>query len=80
MMTRPAVVGQGALRTLEDHHLHRRPARRNGLVAPFVLDGPMNGEAFLVYVDKALVRTLQSDEIVVTNNLPAHKVEGVCAN
>jgi transposase len=45
--------------------------------APFVLDGPMNGEAFLVYVEKALVPTLQPDEIVVTDNLPAHKVEGV---
>ena len=48
--------------------------RRNGLVAPFVLDGPMNGEAFLVYVEKVLVPTLQPDEIVVMDNLPAHKV------
>jgi len=32
--------------------------RRNGLVAPFVLDGPMNGEAFRVYVEKVLVPIL----------------------
>jgi len=51
--------------------------RRNGLVAPFVLDGPMNGEAFPVTVEKALVPTLQPDEIVAMDNLPAHKVEGV---
>jgi len=51
--------------------------RRNGLVAPFVLDGPMNGEAFLVYVEKILVPSLVPDDIVVMDNLPAHKVEGV---
>ena len=51
--------------------------RRNGPVAPFVLDGPMNGEAFRVYVEKVLVPILQPEEIVVMDNLPAHKVEGV---
>jgi transposase len=51
--------------------------RRNGLVAPFVLDGPMNGEAFRVYVEKILVPSLVPDDIVVKDNLPAHKVEGV---
>ena len=51
--------------------------RREGLVAPFVLDGPMNGEAFLVYVEKILVPALRPDEIVVMDNLPAHKVAGV---
>jgi transposase len=51
--------------------------RRNGLVAPFVPDEPINGEAFPVDVEKALVPTLQPDEIVVMDDLPAHKVEGV---
>jgi transposase len=51
--------------------------RRNGLVAPFILDGSMNGEAFLVYVEKMLVPTLAPDDIVVMDNLPAHKVDGV---
>jgi transposase len=51
--------------------------RRNGLVAPFVLDGPMNGEAFRVYVEKIRVPPLVPDDIAAMDNLPAHKVEGV---
>lgn len=51
--------------------------RRDGLVAPFVLDGPMDGAAFLVYVEKFLVPSLTQGDIVVMDNLPAHKVEGV---
>jgi transposase len=51
--------------------------RRNALVAPFILEGPMNGEAFRVYVEKILVPALAPDNIVVMDNLPAHKVAGV---
>jgi len=51
--------------------------RQDGLVAPFVLDGPMNGEAFRLYVEKILVPTLRPGDIVVMDNLAAHKVEGV---
>lgn len=51
--------------------------RRNRLVAPFVLDGPMNGDAFLVYVEKFLIPTLEPGDRVVADNLSAHKVEGV---
>ena len=53
--------------------------RRGGMTAPWVLDGPMNGEAFLVYVRKVLVPTLRPGDIVVMDNLPAHKVAGVRA-
>jgi len=51
--------------------------RFDGLVAPFVLDGPMNGEAFLVYVKEVLAPTLSNGDMVVIDNLPAHKVKGV---
>jgi len=51
--------------------------RCDGLVAPFVLDGPMNGAAFLVYLEKFLVPSLTPGDIVVMDNLPAHKIEGV---
>jgi transposase len=48
-----------------------------GMTAPWVLDGPMNGKAFLVYVREVLVPTLHPGDIVVMDNLPAHKVAGV---
>lgn len=38
-----------------------------------VLDGPMNGAAFLAYVEQVLVPTLRPGDIVVMDNLPAHK-------
>jgi hypothetical protein len=51
--------------------------RYDGLVAPFVLDGPMTGEAFLAYVEKILAPSLSEGETVVIDNLSAHKVKGV---
>ena len=44
-----------------------------------VLDGPMNGPAFLAYIEQVLVPTLRPGQIVVMDNLPAHKVGGVRA-
>ena len=55
----------------------KRPhSRPDGLVAPFILDGPMTGEAFLVYLDEILIPTLEINDIVVMDSLPAHKVAG----
>jgi transposase len=51
--------------------------RHDGIVAPLVLDRPMNGELFLVYLKKVLAPTLSPGDIVVMDNLPAHKVSGV---
>ena len=51
--------------------------RNDEIVAPLVLDGPMNGEAFLAYVEQALVPELRPGDIVIMDNLPAHKVHGV---
>jgi transposase len=47
--------------------------RHDGLAAPMVLDGPMNGEAFLAYVEQALVPELKPGDVVIMDNLPAHK-------
>ncbi len=51
--------------------------RFNGLTAPFIMDGPMDGDGFLAYVEQVLVPTLKPGDIVVVDNLPAHKVPGV---
>ncbi|MGH6914395.1 MAG: IS630 family transposase [Geminicoccales bacterium] len=51
--------------------------RCDSLIAPFVLDGPMDGQAFLAYVAKVLAPSLSAGDIVVIDNLPAHKVKGV---
>ena len=45
----------------------------SGMTAPMVLDGAMNGAAFLAYVEQALVPPLSRGDIVVMDNLPAHK-------
>ena len=51
--------------------------RHDRIAAPMVLDGPMNGEAFLAYGEQALVSELRPRDIVIMDNLPAHKVHGV---
>ena len=51
--------------------------RQDRLVAPFVIDGPMDGVAFLAYVGRVLTPELQPGDIVVMDNLPAHKITGV---
>ena len=51
--------------------------RTTGLVAPLVLDGAINGAAFLAYVEQFLVPTLTSGDVVVLDNLSSHKVSGV---
>lgn len=53
--------------------------RTSGMVAPFVLDGPINADAFEVYVEKVLVAELKPGDIVVMDNLSSHKRDAVCA-
>lgn len=48
-----------------------------GLLAPLVLDGPINGDAFVAWVQQFLVPQLRQDDIVVMDNLSSHKVAGV---
>jgi transposase len=47
--------------------------RLSGMVAPMVLDGPINGQAFQAYVDQVLVPELRSGDIVIMDNLGSHK-------
>ncbi|MFQ6018870.1 MAG: IS630 family transposase [Kiloniellaceae bacterium] len=51
--------------------------RLDGMSAPMVLDGAMHGVAFLAYVEQVLVPTLKPGDIVVMDNLPAHKPKAV---
>lgn len=47
--------------------------RHDGITAPLVLDGPINGESFKAYVEQVLVPTLKPGDIVVMDNLGSHK-------
>jgi len=51
--------------------------RHDRLDAPWLLDGPINGEKFRLYVEKVLVPTLQPGDIVVMDNLGSHKGQAV---
>ena len=51
--------------------------RASGIIAPFVLDGPMTGEAFRAYVEQVLAPELEPGDAVVMDNLRPHKVAGV---
>ena len=51
--------------------------RIEGMSAPWLIDGSMNGEGFLLYVRTQLVPTLNQGDVVVCDNLSSHKVAGV---
>ena len=51
--------------------------RTDGIVAPLVVDGAINGRVFLAWVEQHLCPILKPKDIVVMDNLSAHKVEGV---
>ena len=51
--------------------------RQDGIGAPFVLDGAMNRATFEAYVDQVLAPTLKPGDIVIMDNLPAHKGDKV---
>jgi transposase len=53
--------------------------RNSGMVAPMVLDGPINGIAFQAYVDQVLIPDLRPGDIVIMDNLGSHKRPGIRA-
>ena len=53
--------------------------RVGGLTAPYIIDGAMDGAAFMAYIEQVLVPTLAKGDIVFMDNLRTHKIDGVAA-
>ena len=53
--------------------------RLEGMTAPMVIDGPINGEIFRAYVERVLVPTLRPGDVVIMDNLGSHKGAAVRA-
>jgi transposase len=51
--------------------------RRDRIDAPCVIDGPINGESFLAYVEQVLIPALKPGDIVIIDNLGSHKGKAV---
>ena len=51
--------------------------RRRAMVAPLVLDGPMNATTFVAYLKECLVPKLKRGDVVMMDSLPVHRVAGV---
>lgn len=51
--------------------------RCDGISATGVLDGAINGELFLAWVEQVLVPTLRTGDVVIMDNLGSHKIKGV---
>jgi putative transposase len=51
--------------------------RYDRIEAPWLIDGPINGEGFRAYVEKVLVPTLKPGELVIMDNLGSHKGKAV---
>jgi len=51
--------------------------RHDRIEAPCVIDGPINGESFLAYVEQVLVPALKPGDIVIIDNLGSHKGKAV---
>ena len=47
--------------------------RHDRIDAPWLLDGPINGESFRIYIEKVLAPTLRPDDLVIMDNLGSHK-------
>lgn len=51
--------------------------RHDGITAPCVFDGPINGDSFLLYVEQVLTPALKPGDIVIMDNLGSHKSQAV---
>jgi transposase len=83
MVRRYGRAGAGARCVDQVPHGHWRTAtflaalRHDRLTAPLLLDGPLDGELFLAYLEQSLGPTLQPEDLVICDNLASHKVAGV---
>jgi transposase len=68
-----AKVPQGRWRTLT----FLAALRYDRIAAPCVIDGPINGESFLAYIEQVLVPTLKPGNVVIIDNLGSHKSKAV---
>jgi transposase len=75
MRQRPTPRRQGALRAMADPHV----PGGDGLAAPCVIDGPINGASFRAYVEQVLAPILAPGDIVVMDNLRSHKGRAIRA-
>ena len=51
--------------------------RLDGVVAPMMLSGSINGDSFASYIEQSLVRELKPGDMVIMDNLPSHKSQRV---
>ena len=51
--------------------------RQEQITAPFLVDGPVDAEVFLVYLEQVLVPCLQAGDTLILDNLATHKIQGV---
>jgi transposase len=76
-----ALHGRRIVESVPHGHWHTTTVlmglRASGIVAPLVVDGPINGQVFLAWVRQELCKELRPKDIVVMDNLSAHKVAGV---
>ena len=76
-----SLVGQRLVCPLPQGHYQTvtmiAAVRLSGPKAPWLFDGPMDGELFLAWVKEGLVPTLKDGDVVILDNLATHKVAGV---
>jgi transposase len=61
---------------MDDHDLPRA-LRHDRVEVPWLLEGPINGESFRLYVDQVLIPTLQPGDIAIMDNLGSHRSSAV---